>query len=157
MPRFTLLTRAVFGVVGAAIACCVCVPALDGAQPSATQNAAPVNSERSVWDGVYTKEQAENGKSLYGAKCARCHDEGGDAMAPTLLSPDYIALWEGKKVRALYSRIISTMPSDDPGSLDEKTVLGIVCYLLAANKFPAGTNALERANDLNSITFTRPR
>ena len=58
-------------------------------------------------------------------------------------------------MRALYSRIISTMPAYNPGTLTEKTVLDIVAYLLEANGFPTGTSALERADDLNSILFLK--
>ena len=28
---------------------------------------------RSVWDGVYTAEQAKRGEALYGQHCAACH------------------------------------------------------------------------------------
>jgi len=30
-------------------------------------------SERSVWDGVYTAEQAKRGEALYANNCASCH------------------------------------------------------------------------------------
>ena len=30
---------------------------------------------RSVWDGVYTKEQAHRGQTVYGQECAKCHGE----------------------------------------------------------------------------------
>src|ERR1700677_4631375 len=32
----------------------------------------------SVWDGVYTAEQADRGKALYGKQCASCHGAGLD-------------------------------------------------------------------------------
>jgi hypothetical protein len=47
-------------------------------------------------------------------------------------------LFTSNSLRALYSRIISTMPSDNPGTLEEKTVLDIVAYLLERTAFPAG-------------------
>ena len=28
---------------------------------------------RSVWDGVYTEDQAKRGEALYGERCIRCH------------------------------------------------------------------------------------
>ena len=36
-------------------------------------------SERTVWDGVYTEDQAERGRNAYLASCARCH---GDNRTP---------------------------------------------------------------------------
>jgi len=29
--------------------------------------------ERTVWDGIYTDEQATRGEALYGEHCVRCH------------------------------------------------------------------------------------
>jgi mono/diheme cytochrome c family protein len=104
---------------------------------------------------VYTTAQATSGKTLYAQKCASCHDAGGDAMATALEGNEFVAQWENKPVRALYSRILSTMPADNPGSLSEQETLAIVTYMLERNAFPSGNNALERADELNSIMFTR--
>ena len=30
-------------------------------------------ASRSVWDGVYTDEQAKRGQTLYGKECSSCH------------------------------------------------------------------------------------
>jgi len=130
--------------------------ALGGESP-ATANAAPAptGAGRTVWDSVYTTAQANSGKEVYGRKCASCHDSGADAMATALVGSEFVAQWENKPVRALYSRIISTMPSNDPGSLSEADTLAIVTYLLERNAFPAGGKAIERADELNSITFRR--
>ena len=128
-----------------------------GSEVRGTPNAGPVaaGGGRTVWDGIYSPAQAANGKALYGSRCASCHDEGGDHMATPLLGPDFLAQWDDKPVRALYSRIISTMPADAPGTLTEAETLAIVTHVLEKNAFPAGSNALQRADELNSITFTR--
>ena len=115
--------------------------------------------EKSAWTGVYTKEQATSGKTLYGNACSSCHQEtlGGDTMSPALAGDEFLSNWQNKNLRALYSRIISTMPASDPGSLTEKGVLDIVAYLLEANGFPAGSAPLETANELRTITMARPK
>ena len=113
-------------------------------------------AERSVWDGIYSKEQAASGKESFAERCASCHESNGDHMAVPLVGPDFMAAWQGKKVRALYSRIISTMPADDPGTLQEKTVVDIVAFLLEANGFPSGARAIGRADELNTTTFRKP-
>lgn len=30
--------------------------------------------QKSVWDGIYTEEQANRGKQVYADMCASCHD-----------------------------------------------------------------------------------
>ncbi len=40
---------------------------------------------RSLWDGVYTQDQAKRGEAVYVEKCARCHGAqliGGDMNPP---------------------------------------------------------------------------
>jgi mono/diheme cytochrome c family protein len=126
------------------------------AQARAAESA---GGEKTVWSGVYTTEQARSGKAAYSTACASCHLENlaGDTMSPALVGSDFVASWENKKLRPLYSRILSTMPADNPGTLSEKTVLDIVAYVLEANGFPSGNAALERADDLNTIAFVRQK
>jgi hypothetical protein len=64
---------------------------------------------------------------------------------------------ERKAVRALYSRIISTMPITDPGSLSEKETLDLVAYLLQGNGFPSGKDRATSAKALNEIRFSSAR
>src|SRR5438876_3128832 len=43
---------------------------------------APATESRSVWDGVYTEEQAKRGESIYRKECAVCHGDmltGGES------------------------------------------------------------------------------
>ena len=35
--------------------------------------AASTAAARSVWDGVYSKEQARRGQAVYQQECAKCH------------------------------------------------------------------------------------
>ena len=45
----------------------------------------PASASRSVWDGVYAKEQAERGRALYKGHCEKRHGaslEGGDEAPP---------------------------------------------------------------------------
>ena len=43
-----------------------------------------------VWDGVYTKEQADKGQALYKQHCGTCHGDAleGIEMAPALTGGD---------------------------------------------------------------------
>ena len=42
--------------------------------------------EKSVWDGVFTAEQADRGAAAYKTSCSECHggDLMGDGFAPAL-------------------------------------------------------------------------
>lgn len=99
----------------------------------------------SVWDGVYTAAQAQRGKEQYEKSgCAGCHGGNleGQGMAAALKGETLLKTWNGRTVYDLYARIVTTMPQDDPGSLSADAGIDIVTYLLQANTFPAGTEAL---------------
>src|SRR5579884_2942214 len=80
---------------------------------------AQTTPSRSVWDGVYSKDQGKHGQSLYNDQCASCHGntlEGGE-MAPPLAGGGFLSNWNGLTVGDLFDRIRSTMPLNKPGSL----------------------------------------
>jgi mono/diheme cytochrome c family protein len=99
---------------------------------------------RSVWDGVYTKEQAQRGQTVYGRDCARCHSDnlGGGESGPGLAGSEFLNHWYGKTAGALYESIRKTMPSDDPGNLSTREYADLAAYLLGANDFPPGSQEL---------------
>jgi quinoprotein glucose dehydrogenase len=102
-------------------------------------------ASRSVWDGVYTKEQAGRGESEYLNHCARCHSENlmGGEESPALVDEDFLAKWNGKTAGELVERIRKTMPTDGPGTLTQKQCTDMTAYLLNANGFPAGEKEME--------------
>jgi S-disulfanyl-L-cysteine oxidoreductase SoxD len=105
---------------------------------------------RSLWDGVYTQEQAKRGEAAYVEKCARCHGAqliGGD-MNPPLVGPEFLSTWNTKTVGDLFDRIRTTMPQDKPKTLTRQEDSDIVAYLLNENKFPAGKTELETQTEL---------
>ena len=96
------------------------------------------------------------GKKIYDEKCASCHLEtlkGGRNESPALKGDEFLSHWTGKPLRELYSRIISTMPLADPGSLTPKETLDVVAYMLQKNGFRPGKGALQSPNQLNKIQF----
>ena len=109
--------------------------------------------------GAYSSAQAAHGQTLYRQACGSCHGESldGGEHAPTLKGAAFWQEWNQQKARMLYRRIISTMPLDDPGSIPEKDVIDIVAYVLQSNGLPAGSKAIESANELNDITLERPQ
>ncbi len=114
-----------------------------------------------VWDGVYTAAQAATGKAGYDAKCLTCHgaELSGAEMAPPLAGGVFLGNWSGQSVGDLATRIHTTMPANDPGSLSNQETADIVAYILSFNQFPAGATALAADPQLESqiaITAEKP-
>ena len=102
-------------------------------------------ASRSVWDGVYTKEQSARGKGVYLEECAKCHGEnlGGGESAPGLVGTEFLQKWNGKTANDLFETIRKTMPSDDPGNLSRRQYADITAFILNTNEFPAGQKEME--------------
>ena len=112
---------------------------------------------RNVWDGVFTADQAAQGKAAYDTKCAICHgpDLAGAEMAPPLSGGIFLSNWSGQAVGDLFMRIHTTMPANDPGSLSNAETASILAYILSFNKFPAGTTPLPSDDaGLGAIALT---
>ena len=103
----------------------------------------------SVWDGVFSENQAIRGKINYEQECAVCHasDLSGGAdehgYAPSLNGGTFEYRWEKLSVGDLLATISATMPEDSPGSLNTETYTDIISYILHSNNFPPGTRELE--------------
>ncbi len=104
---------------------------------------------RSVWDGVYTEEQAKRGEAVYGRECASCHreDTGGEE-ATALAGPAFLANWDGLSVGDLCERIRVSMPPDNPRRLSRRQITDILGHMLRANGFPAGKAELDPKTEL---------
>src|SRR5579872_3450337 len=101
-------------------------------------------TQRSVWDGVYSAEQAKRGQARYNELCGSCHGDtlGGGESAPPLAGGEFMANWNTLTVGDLFDRTRRTMPQDKPGTLSREAGAEVVAYLLSANQFPAGKEAL---------------
>jgi mono/diheme cytochrome c family protein len=99
---------------------------------------------RNVWDGVYTADQAAQGKAVFADKCTTCHgaDLTGGEMAPPLVGAIFMGDWVGQSADDLFTRIHTTMPANDPGSLSNAQAAQVLAYILSMNQFPAGSTAL---------------
>jgi cytochrome c len=109
---------------------------------------------RSVWDGVYTAEQAMRGQAAYTAQCARCHGNqltGGES-APPLSGVEFFSNWNGLTLGDLFERIRISMPADSPGRISREDNADIVAYMLSVSQFPTGETELARRTEmLNQI------
>jgi len=115
---------------------------------------------RSVWDGVYTEEQAKRGESVYRKECAACHGDllAGAESAPPLTGGAFLANWNGLTIGDLFDRIRKTMPQSAPGRLTRQQNADILAFMLSVNKFPAGKTELYRQSEmLKEIRFEAAR
>lgn len=102
--------------------------------PPVVTAAPPASAEallRSSQSGVYTDEQATQGREVFATLCASCHS--GD-----LVGTPFKRNWVGKPLAHLYGLMVETMPQDDPGSLARDDYVRVIAYLLKANGNPAG-------------------
>lgn len=111
---------------------------LTHARATLAQSTATV-APTSTQGGVYTPEQADRGKNVYFGKCRSCHNPStGDAFA---------RLWAGKTVEDLFTYVLKTMPSNDPGTLDPYDDADVVAYLLQVTGMPPGQRELPVNTD----------
>jgi mono/diheme cytochrome c family protein len=123
---------------------------LSGQEPSA----------RSVWDGVYTQDQAARGQALYNKECAACHGQSlsGGEEAPPLSGGAFMANWNGLTVGDLFERIRVSMPEGRPGTLSRQQNADVLAYILTGNQFPAGKTELNKETELlKQIRFESAR
>ena len=109
------------------------------------KQAAAAGGSKTVWDGVFSKEQAERGAAQFKSACSECHgnDLAGDGFAPALSGSEFMGNWNDLTVGDLYERIRISMPPSGPSAVTPAQKADIVAHILNFNKFPVGTSELE--------------
>ena len=123
----------------------------------ATIEALAAQDHTTIWNGVYTDDQAKRGQQVYERECAQCHldDLMGDGIAPSLIGSSFFFRWSDLSVGDMYVAIRTTMPQGAPASLSPAGYVDISAYLLQMNKVPGGDTELPTdMDDLESITIT---
>jgi len=118
----------------------------------------PTPSEQTtIWDGVYTDDQARRGQRVYEQECAECHLDNlmGDGTAPALIGRSFFFRWGDLSVGDMVVAIRTTMPEGAPASLSPAGYVDISAYLLEKNTVPSGDTELPTdMDDLGDITIT---
>ena len=107
--------------------------------------ATQADGQRTVWDGVYTEEQAERGGVQYTESCAGCPapDLRGSTTSPSLVGMSFTFLWGERTLGELFRKIQQLMPTDRPNSLPAQTYRNILAFILRANSYPPGDEELK--------------
>ena len=106
-------------------------------------HAAAGAQQKSIWDGVYTAEQARRAGPLYSEKCAKCHAEemtGKDA--PAIKGPEFAGNWNDLSLNDLFEKIRIGMPDDEKGTLTRPQVADLIALMLQTAEVPAGSTEL---------------
>ena len=98
----------------------------------------------SIWDGVFTADQAKRGADAYTKSCASCHGDQleGEGQAPALTGSEFTGNWNKQTVDDLFEIVKSTMPGDKPGTLSRAVNADILSYIFQTNGYPAGKSEL---------------
>ena len=108
-------------------------------------------SRRSVWDGVYTDDQAKRGEAQYGRNCEACHgaDLSGDYVkeVPSLVFDAFLTQWSDRTVKDLFDTVKRSMPRDNPGGLNARAYVDVIAFILQTNRIPSGMRELSLSPD----------
>ena len=105
----------------------------------------------SVWDGVFTEDQATRGQAVYSGACGICHgrrlngapEDPDMRSTPPLARARFLRVWEGRSLATLWEYTRATMPEDNPNSLSEQEYVDVIAYMLTVGGMPAGDDELE--------------
>ena len=107
-------------------------------------------SAKSIRDGAYSKAQAVRGGSAFEKQCLGCH---GDPQ----FGPSVIDAREGLPVAELFEFMRTSMPEDNPGSLQPAQYADILAYFLSLRGLPAGDAELvPDVKALSQIQIEKP-
>jgi mono/diheme cytochrome c family protein len=97
---------------------------------------------KTVWEGVYTEDQAARGKTVFNDSCATCHD-----LTSEFSGPAFLDMWKGQTAFNVFDTIKTEMPKDNPGGLTKQNYIDIVAFMFKSNTFPSGKSDLEPDDD----------
>ena len=113
-------------------------------------------AQQTVWAGIYTDAQADQGAAVYKTHCVSCHGDSlaGVEQVPALRGVTFGATWEGVPLSDLFERMRKTMPPGKSGVVTRLEYASVLAYLLKMNGMPAGNVALPTdASTLAAIMF----
>ena len=132
----------------------------------AATGVAPVTAQTTIWDGVFTLEQARRGRTAYTGPCDRCHgykldgasDDPDMLPAPPVAGPKFLRVWNGRSLAALFEYTQRTMPANNPSFLAAQELVDMIAYTLLSSGVPPGDAELSpELSDLARIAIEPAR
>jgi len=101
---------------------------------------------KTVWDGVYTKEQADRGAASFASNCTRCHSAEPNAgeEGRNLAGKAFWDSFRESTVDHLLDYVSRNMPNGAGGSLSANTYAELVAFILSRNDLPSGSTELTK-------------
>jgi S-disulfanyl-L-cysteine oxidoreductase SoxD len=126
---------------------------------------------KTIWDGIYTEEQARRGEQVFKSECSYCHRDDlaggflddGVERAPALAGPrafgsSLVERWKDLTLTDMVATIAATMPQPKPASLTLQAYVDLVGYLFSKNNIPAGRQELPpEADSLGQLLITEKK
>ena len=117
--------------------------------PRPTRRDQPV---RSLGDGVFTANQAEQGKQSFAQECSGCH------QAANYTGANFAAKWGEGTLGDVYQDMALAMPPANAGGLTPATYASIVAFFASESGYPPGNTALPGdAAQLRGIAIGAPQ
>jgi len=119
--------------------------------PVNAQDSAAATAERKVTTGVFSAKQAERGEGSYKSVCQACHAKS------EYTGDKFKTQWVSKTAYDVFDQIRTTMPDDNPGSLERQEYVDLVAYIFSLNAYPAGEVDLPADDDgLKKVRIASP-
>ncbi len=106
-------------------------------------------SAKSMWEGVYTEQQAQRGAETQSGACAKCHGnrlngagEPDQPSSPAIARTSFLHKWNGQTALVLFEYVRTKMPLDNPGQLTDQQVIDAIAQMFALSGAPAGDTEL---------------
>ena len=102
-------------------------------------------------------DQQTRGKAIYVDKCMECHQESlkGTNDSPPLTGDMFWMNWETYTANNLLEQVRTTMPDDNPGSLERQAYVDVVAYILHFNEVPITGDLPSDADALKKIVIKK--
>jgi quinoprotein glucose dehydrogenase len=100
-------------------------------------------SRRTVWSGIYSRDQAARGSVAFNTYCRNCHGSdlrGGEGSA--LIDAPFMLHWSGRTVAELFEYVRKGMPEDAASTVSDAEKLDVLAFVFERNGFPAGERPL---------------
>jgi mono/diheme cytochrome c family protein len=105
---------------------------------------------RSLGEGVFTANQAAQGKALFAQECDVCHE------LENYTGANFAVKWGGGTLADVYQDFALAMPPANAGGLTPATYASIVAYFASESGFPTGNAELPGdVTQLRSIAVVR--
>jgi mono/diheme cytochrome c family protein len=113
---------------------------------TATVNSSVAAQNKTVWDGVYTEQQAARGALSFNSNCTRCHagtvNDGEEGRS--LAGEHFWKSFRESTVDHLLDYVSRNMPNGAGGTLSANVYADLVAYILSRNALPPGASELTK-------------